>query len=296
MSRVVSILGVVTGLLAFVCVIAMMPIVLQSGTEGQAAMLWSWGDGMQSLKSYIAGLWNGESFQFYYGKNEFDFRDMIGRYFMTSFYYVAAAGILGTAIGLAAGIWFGSSRTGWLQGVVDFTGSIPEFVIILMLQFGVVFIAHETGVVLFEVATADSSHPAVALPLITMVLIPAGYLIRNVSMQMKLTLTEDYIGTAKARGMGKTRILFYHALPNVLPYVKGDLHKLMGIIMGNLFIAEYLFNNKGISQFIFAAAFGNWGYQYAVVVNGLLSLLALYAVGYVLVSVFLYGLGRVFAR
>lgn len=296
MSRAVSAAGVAAALLVFVFIIAMMPIVLQSGGEGQAALRWSWSEGFQSLRNYIAGLSSGESFQFYLGKNQFDFRDMIGRHFMISFFYVAAAAVLGTVIGLMAGIFFGSSKRGWLQGIVDFTGSIPEFVIILMLQFGIVFVLKQTGVLLFEVATLNSDEPAVVLPLIAMVIIPAGYLIRNVSMQMKLTLTEDYIGTAKARGLKKSYILFFHALPNVLPYLKGDLHKLMGIIMGNLFIVEYLMNNKGISQFIFAAAFSGWGYQYAVVVNGLLSFLLLYGIGYWILSGFLYGLGRVFAR
>ncbi|MHA7965188.1 ABC transporter permease subunit [Paenibacillus sp. CAU 1782] len=296
MSRAVSAAAVAAALFAFVFIIAMMPIVLQSGGEGQAALRWSWSEGFQSLRNYITGLSNGESFQFYLGKNQFDFRDMIGRHFMISFFYVAAAAVLGTVIGLMSGIFFGSSRRGWLQGIVDFTGSIPEFVIILILQFSVVFVLKQTGVLLFEVATLNSDEPAVVLPLIAMVIIPAGYLIRNVSMQMKLTLMEDYIGTAKARGLKKSYILFYHALPNVLPYIKGDLHKLMGIIMGNLFIVEYLMNNKGISQFIFAAAFSSWGYQYSVVVNGLLSFLALYGIGYWILRGFLYGLGRVFAR
>ncbi len=296
MPKAVSAAAVAAALLAFVLIIAMMPVVLRSGGEGQAALRWFWSDGFQTLKSYIAGLASGESFQFYLGKNQFDFRNMIGRHFMISLFYVAAAGILGTIIGLLAGLFFGASRKGWLQGIVDFTGFIPEFVIILMLQFGVVIIFKQTGVLLFEVATLSSDEPAIVMPLLAMVIIPAGYLIRHVSMGVKLALTEDYIGTAKARGLKKSYILFYHVLPNVLPYLRGDLHKLMGIIMGNLFIVEYLMNNKGISQFIFSAAFSGWGYQYSVVVNGLVSFLLLYAIGYWLLSGLLYGLGRIFAR
>lgn len=285
---------IVPGIILFVFLFAAMPVLLQTDFSGSLQL--SWQAGYKTFENYFSGIGNGESFRFYSGKNEFSFWEWIGPFFRTSFYYVAAAGVIGTAIGIFVGIYFAVSKSGFLKSIVDFVGSLPDFVVVLLLQFGIVLIAREFDVLLFEVATLNSEEPAIMLPLIAMVIIPANYMIRNVTMQMNLTLKEDYIGNAKARGLGRLYIIFFHALPNVLPFIKGDLHKLMGIIMGNLFIVEYLFNNNGISMLIFSNAFNGYGYQYDIVVNGLLSFLVLYGVGYAVIRAFIFALGKVFLR
>lgn len=295
MPKVAQMTLIVPGIILFVLLFAVMPVFLQT-EQGSGSLQLSWQAGIDTFASYFSGIGNGESFRFYSGENEFSFWKWIGSYFLTSFYYVAAAGICGSAIGIFLGIYFSVTKGGWFKSFVDFVGSLPDFVVVLLLQFGVVLIAKETGVVLFEVATLNSDEPAVMLPLIAMIIIPANYMIRNVAMQMNLTLKEDYIGNAKARGLGRAYIIFFHALPNVLPFIKGDLHKLMGIILGNLFIVEYLFNNNGISMLIFSNAFNNNGYQYDIVVNGLLTFLVLYGVGYAVIRAFIFALGKVFLR
>ncbi|MFD0587392.1 ABC transporter permease subunit [Paenibacillus sp. GCM10027627] len=286
---------ILPAILIFVLFFAMMPVVLQFGPDGNSIHL-SWKTGFWHIKQYFSGIGTGDSFRFFIGKNEFNFWEEIGFYFRISFIYVIAGGLLGTFIGIFAGIYFAISNSRWMKSIVDLVGSLPDFILILMMQFAVVFIASETGIVIFEVATLTSDDPAIVLPIIAMVLVPANYMIRNVAMQMKLTLTEDYISNAKARGLSKSYIIFYHALPNVLPYIKGDLHKLMGILLGNLFIVEYLFNNNGISMLIFTNAFVDGYFQYDIIVNGLLSFMVLYGIGYAVLRVFLFLLGKVFQR
>ncbi|MCM3630884.1 ABC transporter permease subunit [Paenibacillus glycanilyticus] len=285
----------IPGMALLVLILAAMPLVIKAGDGGSAIQL-AWSQGAEAFKGYFAGIGDGATFRFYMGSNQYLFWDRIGYYFKTSLLYVTSGALLGTAIGIFAGLYFAISKRGWIKSIIDFLGSLPDFVFILLMQFGIVWMASKTGVVLFEVATLTSDDPAIALPLIAMIVIPANYMIRSVAMQMRLTLTEDYIRNAKARGLSRTYIVFYHALPNVLPFVKGDLHKLMGIIMGNLFITEYLFNNKGVTMLIFTNAFGDAVYQYNVVVNGLLSFLVLYGIGYGLLRLFIFGLRKVFVR
>lgn len=121
-------------------------------------------------------------------------------------------------------------------------------------------------------------------------------MIRNVALHMSLTLTEDYISFAKARGLGKTYIIFFHAVPNVLPYLKADLHKFMGILFGNLFIFEYLYNLNGVTLFVFSNAFVSGNYQYDLVVNGIFTLFVLYAIVYALLRFVIYGWEKVVVR
>jgi peptide/nickel transport system permease protein len=128
------------------------------------------------------------------------------------------------------------------------------------------------------------------------VIIPANYMIRNVALHMSHALSDDYIHFAKARGMGRGTIVFFHALPNVLPYVKANLHKFMGILFGNLFMVEYLFNLDGVAHLVFSSAFGFEGYQYDLTANGIVTLLVLYAIGYAMLRLFVYGWEKVLLR
>jgi peptide/nickel transport system permease protein len=284
----------IPGMIVFVLALSALPLVISTDFEGGPIHV-SFGQAWEAVKHYFAGMAGGETFRFHMGTNEFTFWERIGDYFRNSFLFVTAGALIGTTIGILAGIWFVFAKAGWLKSLTDLAASLPDFVVVLMLQFAIVAIAKATGVVVFEVATLSQDDPAIVLPLVSMIIFPANYMIRNVSMGLKLTLTEDYIGNAKARGLGKGYVVWFHALPNVLPFVKGDLHKLMGIIMGNLFVVEYLFNNNGITMLIFSNAF-EYGYQYNVVVNGLLAMLVLYAIGYGLLRAFLFGLGKVFVR
>ncbi|MBH5316203.1 ABC transporter permease subunit [Paenibacillus sp. GSMTC-2017] len=294
MSKSTQLALMVPGMLLFVFVFAMMPVVIQLDSDG--SLQFSLGQGIQYLKDYLIGIGNGESFLFDSGRNEYSFWDWAEKNFFTSLFYVVAASLIGTTIGIFVGIYFAVTKIRLVRSIVDFIGSLPDFIIVLLLQFIVVLIFKKTGILLFEVATLNTDKIAVMLPLIAMVIIPAIYMIRNVVVQMQLTLKEDYIGTAKARGLSKTYIIFYHALPNVLPFIKSDLHKLIGIIMGNLFIVEYLFNNKGIAMLIFNNAFTYYSYQYDVVVNGMLLFLLIYGIGYIVLRMFLFALGKVFQR
>jgi len=290
---------ILPGILAFVFVLAMMPSMLQeTGGTGADALRIVWSNGAQQLKEYVAGISTGESFRFYTGKNEYSFWSEIGGYFGVSFAYIAGGAAIGTTLGILIGLAFAYSRSEWWKRLIEITGVLPDFVIIILLQFTIVQIAKETGVVVFRVANVSTDQPpAVMLPLVSMIVIPALYMIRNVALQTRLTLTEDYIGNAKARGLGKVYITFFHALPNVLPFIRADLHKFMGIMVGNLFIVEYFYNLRGVTKLLFADGFlGYYGYQYDLVVNGLLTLMAMYGLLYALLRLFLFGWEKAVAR
>lgn len=295
MARVVKTAMTVPLAFVFIFFMAVLPHLLQLNESGSSIRL-NWSRSIAAIKDYFTGIGTGESFRFLAGRTELIFWEQIGGYFKVSLLNIAGGALIGTTIGILIGIYFALSGAGWLKRIVEFIGVVPDFIMILLLQFLIVFVASKTGVVLFQVASVTADDPAIILPLISSLIIPANYMIRNVALQMKLTLTEDYISFAKSRGLGKWYIVFYHALPNVLPFIKADLHKLLGILMGNIFIVEYLYNMHGVTMLLFADAFAHEGYQYALVVNGLLTLLALYAVVFALLKTYLWGWEKVLVR
>jgi len=287
------------GVLLFVFAIAAAPVVFQMSRNGpdSGSIEFRWSSMWVQIRNYFHGIGTGDSFAFYTGLSEYAFWTHIGSYFQVSFLYISAGALIGTTIGILFGIGFAASRSEWWKRIVEITGVLPDFIIILLLQFAIVEIAKRTGIVVFKVANVSSGEePAVVLPLLSMIIIPSLYMIRNVALQMRLSLTEDYIASAKARGLGKAYILFFHALPNVLPFVKADLHKFMGLMIGNLFIVEYFYNMYGITKLLFSDAFGAQGYQYDLVVNGILTLLVLYALLYAIMRLYLYGWKKAVAR
>ncbi|MBP3964025.1 ABC transporter permease subunit [Paenibacillus lignilyticus] len=295
MSKTIQLSLVIPGILLFVLLFAMFPAVLVPDSL-DSSLQFHWAKGFSSIHSYINGLWSGYSFQYFSGKTELSFWEQIGSSFFVTFTYMIIGAVVGMTLGIILGVYFAVSRAVWLKRILELTSVFPDFVIVLLLQFLIVFIASETGIVIFQVASFSTDDPAVALPLISTIIIPAIYMIRNVALHMSHTLTEDYINFAKARGLGKTYIVFYHALPNVLPFVKADLHKFMGILFGNLFIFEYLYNLNGVTLLVFSNAFAYEGYQYSLVVNGILTLLLLYAIIYALLKIVVFGWEKVFVR
>jgi len=295
MLRVVKTAMVVPVALAFILAVSLLPLLLQMDGDGGPLRL-QWSQSFAALSDYFSGLGSGDSFRFVSGKYEYSFWDRIGVSFQVSLFYIFFGSLIGMTLGLLIGVYFALSRVEWLKRIVELFGALPDFVLILLLQFSVVFIASKTGLVVFQVASLSTDDPAIALPLFSAALIPANYMIRNVAVQMRLTLSEDYIGFAKARGLGKMRVVFYHALPNVLPFFKADLYKLLGILMGNMFILEYLYNLNGVGMFLFSDAIGFGGYQYALVVNGLMTLIVLYAIVYGLIRLYLWGWEKVISR
>ncbi|WP_199614468.1 ABC transporter permease subunit [Paenibacillus alkalitolerans] len=282
-------------ILAFTALISVMPVVIQPSSGG---ILLNVSSGLATIRLYIIGLITGESWLYYLGKNEYGFLDHVQGYIVVSFGYVTAAALAGLTLGILAGVLFSWTKSEWWKRLLELTSVLPDFVVIILLQFLVVYIVQQTGIVVFKVASVSSdSEPAIMLPLLSMVIVPALYVTRNVALHMRLTLTEDYIANAKARGLPRGYIYFFHALPNVFPFIRADLHKLIGIIMSNLFIVEYLYNLRGVTSMLFTGAFlWNETYQFRLVFNCLATLSALYAVIYFLVRTFLRIWERAFVR
>ncbi|NBD23150.1 ABC transporter permease subunit [Paenibacillus glycinis] len=295
MPKALQLAWIVPGTLLVVLLFAMFPAVLHSDPMDGVLHV-DWKNGFSSIRDYVEGFGNGQAFRYLSGSNELSFWSQIGDSFSITLFYMAVGALAGITIGVLLGVYFAVSRAAWLKRILELTSVLPDFVIVLLLQFLIVYLATETGFVFFKVASPTMDDPAIALPLLSTVIIPANYMIRNVALHMNLTLTEDYISFAKARGLGKTYIIFFHAVPNVLPYLKADLHKFMGILFGNLFIFEYLYNLNGVTLLVFSNAFAFGNYQYNLVVNGILTLFVLYAIIFALLRFFIYGWEKVVVR
>lgn len=279
----------IVGLLAFTFFIAAIPISI-SMNNGNIAF--SFETMINLSMEYISGLWNGDSFSYNEGKDRaYNIIQDMPSYFLTSLQYLLIAGILAVLIGLYISYWYSKTKKEWIKDIIGFLGTIPDFILIIGLQMGVVFIYQSTGLHIARIASRSADENAYLLPLITLILLPTIFLIRTLSEKTYDVMTEDYILHAKAKGLGKRSIYIHHVVRNILPYLKADLHKVLAIMMSNLFIVEHLFNIRGLT----AILFGGTTYQYNLTVNTLISLVFLYLVIYWSIRLLILILERVFA-
>ncbi|MBB3998883.1 ABC transporter permease [Aureimonas pseudogalii] len=163
-----------------------------------------------------------------------------------------AAGIacelaIGLTMGLVAAVRRGSATDQALM-VGSFIGvSAPQFVVGLLLLY--VF-----GVKLgwFPIGGYGTWRHLV-LPALTLGILGAGWYARMMRSSMIDVLRQDYMRTARAKGLPRATILLRHALPNAILPVVAMIGIDIGIFMGGIVVVESVFGWPGIGQLAWQA-------------------------------------------
>jgi peptide/nickel transport system permease protein len=88
------------------------------------------------------------------------------------------------------------------------------------------------------------------LPAITLGIRPLAIIVELTRNSLLEVMTQDYIRTARAKGLSKTRVIMKHALKNALnPVVTAVSGWLASLLAGAVFV-EYVFDWKGIGVVI----------------------------------------------
>ena len=99
----------------------------------------------------------------------------------------------------------------------------------------------------------DSWHARV-LPVFALALAPAGYVARLVRATVVETLSEDYVRTARAKGLRRDRIVLVHVLRNSLvPVLSAVVPMLALLITGAFFVEEYFGIPGASGEFLLSA-------------------------------------------
>lgn len=162
------------------------------------------------------------------------------------------AGILvEVALGLTFGVLAAVKRNGFVDRIVmtlAFVGvSSPQFVVALLLLY--VFAATLGWFPMSGYGTP--SH--VVLPALTLGLLGAGWYARMVRSAMIDVLHQDYVRTARAKGLTRARVLLRHALPNALLPIVAMIGIDIGQFMGGVVVVEAVYGWPGIGQLAWQA-------------------------------------------
>ena len=94
------------------------------------------------------------------------------------------------------------------------------------------------------------------LPVITLSTALMAVTMRLTRSSMLEVLNEDYVRTAKSKGLGQRRIVFVHALKNALIPVVTTVGLQVGRILGGTIVIEVIFSFPGMGKLLLDAIFG----------------------------------------
>ncbi len=181
-------------------------------------------------------------------KNGREISAIIGESFPLS----AQLGIMAAILAIVCGIILGSMAALMRNQLPDrlivfFTTLItamPSFVIATMLLY--VF-CMKLG--WFPAFTAGSNN--MVLPVIALMFSPMAYITRLTKTSMLDALNQDYIRTARAKGVPQLKVIFLHGLRNALiPVITYVGPMIAGILTGSM-VVETIFNIGGLgSKFV----------------------------------------------
>lgn len=187
-----------------------------------------------------------------------------------------AALLLATVVGLLLGMIAALKRGSWLdQGVMGLATvgySMPVFWwgLILIMFFSVQLgwtpvsgriaieydIVPRTGLMLIDTLLSDevgafrSALRHLLLPTLVLGTIPMAVIARMTRSSMLEVLREDYVRTARAKGLSPTRVVLVHALRNALIPVMTVVGMQTGSLLAGAVLTETIFSWPGIGKWL----------------------------------------------
>ena len=215
--------------------------------------------------------------------------------------------VVGLLLGLAAALKRGSLLDQAVMGLATVGNSMPVFwwgLILIMFfsvglewtpvsgRVGIEFdVEYVTGFMLIDAALSSdegaftSAVMHLLLPALVLGTVPMAVIARMTRSAMLEVLREDYMRTARAKGLAPSRVVLHHGLRNALIPVLTVLGLQVGSLLGGAVLTETIFSWPGIGKWLIDAIARR---DYPVVQAGIL-ISALIFIGVNLIVDLLYG-------
>lgn len=173
-----------------------------------------------------------------------EIRDRFWNTVKLSLVAIVAATILGMAMGVISAI----NRNGFwdiLFTIIALLGiSIPVFWLGLLMMW---FFSVELGVL---PSAGDSSWRHFIMPTVTLAVFSLAFITRMTRASLLETLQEDYVRTARAKGVPQLMVLIRHSLRNALLPIVTVVGLRFGYMLGGSVITESVFAWPGMGRLL----------------------------------------------
>lgn len=219
-----------------------------------------------------------------------EFKDRFPATFELSVVALLWAILLGVPLGAAAAVWRGKwiDRIAMSTTLVGYSMPIFWWGLILILVFSISFgwtpvagrmsaihdVEPKTGFMLIDVWLSGGGWSAfkealrhLTLPAIALGTVPLAAIARMTRSSTLEVLREDYIRTAKAKGLGQVRIIAKHALANALIPIVTVIGLMGSSLLTGAILTETIFAWPGIGKWLVHSVSAR---DYPVIQGGLL--------------------------
>jgi peptide/nickel transport system permease protein len=197
----------------------------------------------------------------------------------------AVSSLIGVVLGIGTGVTAALWRGKWVDRLVVFGvvfgRAIPVFVAGPIL----LFLFARTVPVLPAGGWDGIFSRSAVLPVVLLSIGPMAIFARQTRSGMLEVMGQDYIRTARAKGLREVAVVTVHALRNAFIPLLTILGFLLGSLVEGTFLTETIFGIPGMGQFAFEALGGR---DYPVIITVTLLVAVAYALGNLWVDV-LYG-------
>ncbi|MCD6283270.1 ABC transporter permease [bacterium] len=179
---------------------------------------------------------------------------LLGDKFGNTLYLSLSAMAIAIVLGMLAGILAAmrpQSILDYLVMILAVAGvSIPVFWLGLMLQlvFGSYFHMLPVSGMTEYGATAWENFKHLILPAVTLATVPMAIIARITRSSMLEVMGQDYIRTARAKGLGTRAIIFRHALKNALIPIITVIGNMFALLLTGAVLTETVFSWPGLGR------------------------------------------------
>jgi len=189
---------------------------------------------------------------------------------------LGVAVVVGLGLGIAAALAHGT----WLDTVtmtVAILGvSMPVFYLGLLM---IIFFSFTLG---WFPATGQGGFSHLAMPATALGLVSSAVLARLVRSSMLAVLREDYVQTARAKGLPRAIVVLRHALKNALIPILTVLGLQLGALLSGAVVTETIFSRAGLGRLAVDAILNR---DYSLVQGAVLFSAVVYVIANLLVDV-----------
>jgi peptide/nickel transport system permease protein len=188
---------------------------------------------------------------------------------------VGVAMLIGVPSGLAAAVWRGRWIDQWVSTLAMLGASMPSFwmglLLIQLLAVGLGWFP-VSGYGAPDASWAQRLHHLL-LPALVLGMLNSALITRFTRAAMLDILGEDYIRTARAKGLPEVRVILLHALRNALVPILTVLGLTLALMIGGAVVTETVFNLPGLGNLVVRAVLRR---DYPVIQGALLAIAGVY--------------------
>lgn len=189
--------------------------------------------------------------------------DIISEALPNTFILAIVSIVFATILGIFSGIQVAVHKDSWFdRAVLIFTTlgmSLPSFFAAILIGWLFAFVLGHythlnlTGNLIVTDDFGEGTHyqwKNIILPAFTLGIRPLSIFIQLTRNSLLESLSQDYIRTARAKGLTETKVIYKHALKNALNPVITSVSGWFASLMAGVVFIEYIFAWKGLGYVI----------------------------------------------